>query len=213
MKCRGWNPQIALYVEGDLELESVAHLEKHLEVCVECRAFLDELRNSQSEVRQLRNETVDASSLNRVRANVMRQVRAVEERRTWMDHFAIWLWGGYRWRFAVLGSVVLMATSIVIWRLASPTMPPSPPTIAIAPAPAPVPSVDVPAAAERSVTRSAPVRRSRPVASHPVAPKVATLDESPVEPQPEESKDTVVQILTDDPNIVIYWLFEKNGGF
>ena len=81
MNCRGWNLQMALYVEGDLEPEFGRPLEQHLAGCEECRSFAAALRESQAEVRQLRSEAVPAASLNRVRMS--RYVPRQRQSRQW----------------------------------------------------------------------------------------------------------------------------------
>jgi hypothetical protein len=208
MNCRGWNPQIALYVEGDLEPALSAPLESHLSHCVECRSFESALRESQAQMRQLRTETVDESALARVRANVLREVRTIEERRTWMDHFAIWLWGGFRWRYALLGSVALVLVAAGIWRLTSPaiTEAPSVKELAVVADPVPAPAVSAPPTEiEPSESRAAVPRHPKPVRPKAAAPEI--------EPVKGESSEIMVQILTDDPNIVIYWLIDQTGEF
>ncbi len=201
MNCRGWNPNIALYVEGDLDRDVARELEIHLSSCVECRDFADTLRLTQSELRQLRSETIETSSLNRVRAGVLDQVRAMEMRRTWMDRTAIWLWGGYRWRYAVLGSVAVFAAALWIWQASSPHVP-APETVK-----AVSPHVGRPETGQVAVAGGGP---GAPVKRH----IKATGRMKPAEPAADEKNpDTVVQILTDDPNVVIYWLIDQTGGF
>jgi anti-sigma factor RsiW len=144
MNCRGWNPHIALFVEGDLEPNLVQQLEAHIKVCDECRTFVDELRYSQDGVRQLKGEIVDTAVLNRVRGRVLEQVRTIERRRTWMDRAAIWLWGGFRWRYAVLGGIALILSALGVWRVTVVNKP-TPSVTQVASTPAVVPSVSVPA--------------------------------------------------------------------
>jgi anti-sigma factor RsiW len=207
MNCRGWHSHIALYVEGDLERDLTRDLESHLTVCDECRVFVEELRESQVGVRQLRSEIVEASSLNRVRANVLDQVRAIQERRTWLDRISILLWGGFRWRYAVLGSVALLAVSIMVWRLTlkqSTVAPVVPQVAVIAPAP-------LAATAEAETPKPTPIKRTvtarkRLKTAAPAEPAAVAVIDKPKPP------DTVMKILTDDPNVVIYWLIEQTGG-
>jgi len=205
MNCRGWNSHIALYVEGDLERDLVRDLEKHLAGCDECRGFAEDLRQSQVSVRELRAEIVDNASMNRVRDNVLSQVRVIQERRTWLDRVGMFLWSGLRWRYAVLGSAALILVTFMAWRLSIKRVStvPAPPQIALSvPVPAPVtqaPAAQKPAAA---VTRTVARSPKRLKAAEPVD---VTLEK----PNPP---DTVVQLITDDPNVVIYWLIEQTGG-
>src|SRR5262245_65082848 len=126
MNCRGWNPHLALYVEGDLEQDLELELEAHLALCDECQSFADSLRETQVTFRQVRNDVIETASLDRIRANVLRQVQAIEERRGWIDRLGMLLWSGWSWRYAVLGCVALVVVSAVAWRLtrlASPVQP------------------------------------------------------------------------------------------
>ena len=197
MNCRGWNPHIALYVEGDLEPDLARQLETHLGGCVECRGFADTLRETQAEMRQLRSEAIETSSLNRVRANVLQQVRAIEEHRTWLDWAAIWIWGGFRWRFALLGSVALVLFAVSLWRMSTTPLPS--PEIASAM----LPVIEIPKTTEVAATVVPVQQHMKP--QHRLKPAHRV--------ELEARPDTVVQILTDDPNVVIYWLIDQTGGF
>jgi anti-sigma factor RsiW len=214
MNCRGWTPHIALYVEGDLEAKLAVALEQHLMSCAECAGFLAELRATQRDLLGLKSEAVDEATLNRVRGRVLEQVRVIEGRRTWMDRMAMWLWGGLRWRYAVIGSVALVAIVLGSWRLTH-----------VPPLVAPLPMAVVP------VQPAAPLRPVEPVASaapvlrkavrlHQPAPRVMLQAANTPPPQAatvqqetSDGKDTLVQILTEDPNVVIYWLIDGSGGF
>jgi len=218
MNCRGWNPHLALYVEGDLEQDLAQQLEAHLAICDECREFAEILRETQTAFRQVRNDIIETASLDRIRGNVLRQVRAIEERRGWIDRLGMMLWSGWSWRYSVLGCVALVLVSAVVWRLTRIANPiESQPRVVVSPKPDPRPE-EVPAAvAEESMPAMPQPRRVAQPA--PVAP-VVIAEETPV-PQPvpfetvieEQSKDSMVQMFTDDPNIVIYWLIEPNGGY
>ncbi len=196
MNCRGWNPHIALFVEGDLDPEMARQLETHLRACVECWSFFQSLRETQSEIRQIRNDVIETSSLNRVRSNVLLHVRAIDGRRTWLDRAGIWLWGGYRWRYAVLGCVAFVLVAVMMWRESSTPVRLQEIAAAIPPV------AEVPKSAEVAVPISIKKvpnarRRMKPVQTEAPTPK----------------PDTLVQILTDDPNVVIYWLIDQTGGF
>jgi len=199
MNCKDWNPHIALYVGGEIEAEMVDRIERHLAECEGCRGFAQELQQCQAEFRQLRNEPLEVTSLDRVRANVLSRVRTLEERRTWLDRF------GFRWRFAALGCAALVVLSLFGWRLATRVVPVHPlidvveaPPMARSVEPAPPDPVAVPKAKRR-------VRSAVPTE----APKVEVVAAA-VEPPPKP--DTVIRIFTDDPSIVIYWLVEDKGG-
>jgi hypothetical protein len=126
------------------------------------------------------------------------------------------LWSGWSWRYSVLGCVALVVVSAVAWRLTRLASPVEHlPRVVASPKPKPRPEEAVSAAAE---SRPAVVK-PRAIAAAVVAP-AAAAEEVPA-PEPiafeavteERSKDSVVQLFTEDPNIVIYWLIEPNGGY
>ena len=54
------------------------------------------------------------------------------------------------------------------------------------------------------------------VAAARVEPAVTLVPPEPIASEAvteEQSKESMVQLLTDDPNIVIYWLIDPNGGY
>ncbi len=219
MNCRGWNPHIALYLEGDLERSLAQQLETHLIACEECRTFVDELRESQADLRQLKSEIVDDAMLNRVRGRVLDQVRAIERHRTWIERMGIWLWGGFRWRYAVLGCVALIVSAVGVWRLnvhVRPVTVVAPPSPQIAAAPS-IPDAPPTAAARPRRLKPAPTTASRQTA--PAEDVGAGFSRRVRESATEtvaagpEANDTLIQIVTDDPNVVIYWLVDEPGGF
>ena len=219
MNCRGWNPHLALYVEGDLEQDLAQQLEAHLAVCDECRDFADTLRETQVTFRQVRNDIIETASLDRIRANVLRQVQAIEERRGWIDRLGMLLWSGWSWRYSVLGCVALVFVSAVVWRLTRVAGPiESQPRVVVAPKPGPAPRPEeaVSAVAE---SRSAITKPRREIAAARIEPVETVREVVAPEPIPfetvteEQAKDNVVQLFTEDPNIVIYWLIDPNGGY
>jgi hypothetical protein len=227
MNCRGWNPHIALYVQGDLEAKPAMALDQHLLVCEECTRFLEELRSTQCDLLRLRNETVDEATLSRVRGRVLEQVRIIERRRTWMDRMAMWLWGGFRWRYAVMGGMAAVAIAAGSWRL-SHVQPVVAPQAALPEAPMAVVPVG-PVQTVEAVAPAVPTLRkvSRPQKPVPqevqaantlpppiVGPAAAVpAPATPAEMETAAGKETLVQILTEDPNVVIYWLIDRTGGF
>jgi hypothetical protein len=219
MNCRDFPTDIALYVEGDLIPNRSTRLERHLAGCNECRALAVELRDSQAEIRHLRNEIVDASSLNRVHANVLEQVRTINERRTWFERSFMWLWANFRFRHAALATIVLALLAASIWRMTYNPTSAGPiarqfevqPNQFLQPETLSPRTIDgsVP---EKAMTRASLVRRSR--RTHPVKQSALPSGEQSMDGQDTQSRDVVVKILTDDPNVIIYWLIDqKTGGF
>ena len=217
MKGHIFKSDIALHVEGDLAPRQSRRMEAHLAECEECRVLADELRQSQNEIRGLRNEIVEASALNRVRSNVLAQVRAIEEHRTWLDRLGIWFWAYFRLKDAVLGTIALLLVGTAVWRATTTTY--SPPFQGGVAAPSTKcceASVEgrrqgrsETEALSSSVVLRKPHHRSRKNARRP--PLLTQEENFVADSQPD---DVVVKILTDDPDVVIYWLIDpKTGGF
>src|SRR5262249_32887282 len=122
MNCGNFQADLALYVEGDLTPARSAMLDEHIASCGRCSVLADELRQSQDEIRRLRNEVVDAAALHRVRANVLQEIQLIEARRSWLNRMAIRLWATFRWRYAALGMVAIAIVLAAVWgpRVGSP---------------------------------------------------------------------------------------------
>jgi hypothetical protein len=221
MNCRGWNPHLALYVEGDLEQELAQQLETHLAGCAECRSFADSLRETQVTFRRVRNDIIETASLDRIRAKVLRQVRAIEERRDWIDRLWMFLWSGWSWRCSVLGCVALVLVSLVVWRLTRVASPiESQPRVVASPLSDPRPDEAPTAVAESRPVKAQPrhviaatrtdLANTREDTGAALSAPETIASEAITE---EQSKDNVVQLFTDDPNVVIYWLIDPNGGY
>lgn len=78
MNCQDYEPLIALYVERDVE-DPV--LERHLVTCSPCRELLEDLRASQTAVREMRLSRVDPAFLTAVRSGVLAEIGG--RRRVW----------------------------------------------------------------------------------------------------------------------------------
>jgi len=74
MRCRHFEDDLALYVEGDLAGSRHRAVEAHLAECGPCRAFVAELRESQAVFKRLRGEMVSAAALGDVRQRVLAEV-------------------------------------------------------------------------------------------------------------------------------------------
>ena len=64
---------------------------------------------------------------------------------------------------------------------------------------------------------SAPLVETAPPVPAPVPVKQIVRREPAPEPTPEEvvaeePREVLVKLYTDDPNVIIYWLVDQNGG-
>jgi hypothetical protein len=205
MKCRFSENDIALYVGGDLASAQAFEIETHLLACDACRALATELGESYSGLKSLRQDTVGTAALSAVRARVLAQISNRTARTLWA-----------RWVYAVAGGVfvALMAVGVSYIPLlrerevAAPSSKSSLPLNSLA-------GVVGPESDNRLLeptTPSAPAkvasRRSINGRSHPSLAKEGNKNG----PNSEEPKTVMVKLLTDDPNVVIYWLVDQTGG-
>jgi anti-sigma factor RsiW len=189
MNCKHSENDLALYVEGDLADAKAKEMEVHLLACTGCRQVFDELSRSQAVFKSIRQETVSAAELADLRVRVMERV-AVQRPKLFFG----------RWVYALAGvvfAVVIMAGALARegHRGEKPVK-----VVELAPPPPTVQAVFPPARGESQNPVKVNVR-------HPARKKVMQPEVSAEPPEP-----MMVKLQTDDPNIVIYWLFDQNGG-
>lgn len=205
---------LALHVGRDLPPADARELETHLEGCPGCRFFLDELEESRSALTALATET--PAGLADVHRRVMEEVRAGGE-----TEKGGLLRAGAPWRWAAAAAVVLALGAALVWRLGPASGPESP---------------DSPADERVWIARSEPPReapteaREEPPGALPgedrtpetTAPEPTSPDPTPREPRPtapqteteirrasaDDRPDLKIQLVSDDPDIVIYWLVD-----
>jgi hypothetical protein len=215
--------ELALYVEGDLPPDKASEVDVHLVPCVLCRELVEELRETQSVFKSMKQEAVSPQALAQLRARVLGEVAARNLRPGWG-----------RWVYALAGVGIVLAVALgVVTRYRHS-------------------AANVQQVVQRqSVERQLIERHSPPFQGGVAAPKAQTgwlasdnhvpnhpgatsFDASPyrarasrhpslerrgigmTQPAPqkpaEQPKEIMVKLLTDDPNVVIYWLVDQNGG-
>jgi hypothetical protein len=205
-----------LYVEGDSAASTAGQIEAHLLTCTSCRDLAVELRETQAALKSLRQDFVSPAALSSVRNQVLAEIgrRGAKP-----------LWG--RWVYAIAGAVfvaVMVITLATYGRKPAPEVQPVAKTdSSFAPPMETTPPSDSVVYSSPSKTSSRPVKRlpqhgvqkrgevAPDRAVHSSTAEVETIagaDASPEKP----SKQVVVKLLTDDPNVVIYWLVDQNGG-
>jgi hypothetical protein len=207
MKCRYSENDIALFVERDIALTQAREIEEHLALCDTCRELAEDLRETQLVFKGLRQETVSAGALASVRTKVLAEVGARSVRPTWG-----------RWVYALAGVAFLAVVAIgLVEQVRKPIAPQVQQAIKSDPLP---PAAAVPLTSG-TLTPTLGVQRTKAKVRADVnvpltegdggrRPQGVAQAEVLTEPPP---KQLVVKLLTDDPNIVIYWLVdEKNGG-
>jgi cytoskeletal protein RodZ len=220
--------ELALWAGGDCPAAEASRLEQHLAACAECRALAQGLRESQAGLAELAGEPIDPEALARVRTGVLRRL---EERRPrpavapWLMAAAatlavaalalgLWLQGS---RPAGTPEVAARAEDASPISAAGPARARPVPedrgidaaprraeerTAAAAPKPGPDPAVPAPGWPQETEQS----RRASRETAVPEAPPVQRAAVPPAEPSATESM--VIQIVSDDPDIVFYWLVE-----
>jgi len=211
MSCSRWHRLIALEVGGDLESRHSRRLEDHIEGCAACRELAVELRSQREDLLRLDREAADGVTLGSVRHAVMADLA---ERRRPLFPLPV---GGVRLLVAGAAMVILVVAAVVLRqgrvppqpRVAERSIPTSVPAPTTAPAPSPSnteiaePSLEVPPPAPLETVDRPPLQLARgdlPARGHEMPPSLS----APTEPM-------TIKILTDDPEVVIYWIVDPKG--
>jgi len=193
MNCVEWEEKIALYVGGELAESAAAEVEQHLGQCVGCQVFASGMQQSLEWLKSAHQDDLPAEAhFAAVRARVLAELAPRTSRRVW-------------WWALAAGTVALAAAVLVIFSLRAPRATPRPePVIAHAPEPASPPSEVQPTTRPR-LRDVAGVRR------HPRPKPVPQIEPEAAEP----AKPLIVKLVTEDPNVVIYWITDTtdtHGG-
>ncbi|MGO9011615.1 MAG: anti-sigma factor family protein [Bryobacteraceae bacterium] len=218
MSCARWEGRVALFAGGDLETAEAVAVERHLSECAACCALVADLRLELDGLREVHAEPLAAAQYAAVRQRVLAELEKPPRRRV------AWAWAA---ALAVAAAAVLL---VMMMKPAAIPAPEMPRLVGVAP------KVERPVAREPGGNRSLTVaaqrvsggsRARRPVtvrgSAHielaslpaieeekPAVAEVAPPTQAP--PAVEDSRVRMVQLATDDPNVVIYWLFEEQGG-
>jgi anti-sigma factor RsiW len=230
MTCTRYETDLALYVEHDLADADAAAVEAHLQECPTCPSFLAELRSSQAQVKDLASEEMEAEALAAVRVRLVVAAAAPRPRRD--GHVPTW----------AAAAAIILGLATLVWVFAVDRWTDPSRTVAVSSPPRIAPTTPSPPAAEPSPRSTLPapptvshhmeqahVRRGR-VDRPSVVPALSPDDadqlaravvaiarvrsvrdaEPDVEPSPEPAP--LMRLATADPDVVIYWQLEPNGG-
>ena len=186
MNCANWEERIALYMGGDLGRDESAEVARHLAECAGCRLFASGVRESLAVLREAHGEPLNDAAFAAVRARVVAELE-YRPARQW------WLWMGA----AAAAAALLLA---MLWMRPVKRQAPRHemasrqieiPVPAVPREPSAVPVVRV----HRRRVRRAPelIRQKAEVGTR----------------KPEEP--LVVKLMTDDPDVVIYWITDRRG--
>ena len=214
MKCYS-EQLLALYVEGDLptggavydralfqKIEDETEIARHVETCAACAEAVKKLRASQSILKSFREDSVTLDALVTVRSRVFESVERADRFSLWLNVERL-LFTGFR-RYALAGFAVAVMAGGLVW-YSQPGVQPKRESVQTAIVTAP--ANDVTVGAERKVDSSAAPRPVKHVRRHASPPR-----DEPASVPAEEPQQIVMKIVTDDPNIVIYWLFDQKGA-
>ncbi len=178
MTCPEWEARIALAVEGDTPAGAV---EAHLAVCPRCREFAEGLRASRAAFKELRDEAVDDAVLDAIRSRAMAAIAAAPPSRR-----VRWWW--------LLPPAAAAAAAAAILLMGMVRVPEPPRPVYVAHASACCIDTRVDGAPRRDESRRSTQEcvRHVPQTARAAAPHEALL----------------MKIVTDDPNVVIYWIVE-----
>ena len=215
MNCTAFEPLIALFVEGDLRDAEHLRVEAHIRGCVACRNLADELRESLGVFKELRHDAIQMSALVTVRQRVLNEVGDLDPAPGWVIGMHRLFFAGLRRRNAIAGVVLAAVISGGVWysqksdvrkiknespvavaRLDAPAELVSP--VLIPPAPA------VPRIVKRTALPEVLLEGPAEIPAEPAVPE-------PLQQQVQVSQLPPMKFVTDDPDIIIYWLPADKG--
>ena len=201
MYCQDWEERIALHAGGDLAAAEAAAVERHLAACAECRAFRSAMSESLELLREAHTEALEPAFYTAVRGRVMAELEgeasAGAGRRLWLRRG--WMAGMAAGLVAAALLLALALSNRPVRRLEAPPrvagglvagagIPPAPR------APAPLPD-------GRGSGRSPARRPAWPLSHGRGSGRSRAHKQAASEP-------LLVRLVTDDPNVVIYWIAE-----
>jgi hypothetical protein len=227
MRCSAIHPMIALDVEGDLDDAGVQRLRDHLEECAACRALRDELEASQRALRGLVSAEVQPERLARIRAGVRKRIApsgrhlvagpaatraavpaARPLARVWAVVAATLVLGLVLVALLPRWSERTAQTTSAVQSMPTPAPPAGERAAPLVPLPAEAP---LPQSTQQEVAGVETARQSQANASAAVdrAPRAVDTRQA-VERPPQAVMPTVVCLVSESSDVVIYWLIESD---
>ncbi len=217
---------MALYIGGELSPRRERRAERHLQSCSTCRTFIRDLEDMRNALYSLRGEPVDHHVLEGIRRSVLAEIATRESLQTSARGLGIlrrWSWPA---GLAGIMLVVIAATLVVFqWSRREASESPGVQDIgASSHSPAlldepgrltrALPAGKKPAQAPnaRIARRRRASGRFRTGPAHAKRPPLKIPDSESITVEPPSGSDQlVVKLVTEDPDIVIYWLVDQEG--
>jgi anti-sigma factor RsiW len=203
MSCSRWHRLVALYVGEDLDRARTERVRQHLAGCPSCRDLEHDLRWDLQNLRDLDSAATADLELGSVRGPVMAEI---ETRRTRGLVFS-----QPRLLTAVAAAVVVIALALLFRQIGMRDVPRTVSRETPSPAPG---LVAAPEPRERSLPQSPPVvLRPTPNTSDTrlVRAESPQPGQTASSRQPVPAEPMTIKILTDDPEVVIYWIVDPKG--
>ena len=215
MNCTSLEHSIALYVEGDLRESERAKVASHLQACATCSELADALLASQAIVKDLRRQMPHPSEISEVRQRVLNEVGDLQPAPGWVLAMHRLIFAGLRRKTAIAGVVLAVLVTGGVWfHHESATVDrPSQPTIQVAQFESPsaaVLSEILPPAASAAPRIEKQVQTRKELVDVKLDPAVVLPPDAPAA-EVTQVAQIPMKFLTDDPNIIIYWLPTDKG--
>ena len=202
MNCSTSRECLALWIEGDLPEAQVQLMERHLSSCPACRTFRTELGDSQTRFRALLDEPVNVEALDRIRGAVLgrtsRGSKTAGDKRPLIP----------AWAYTAAAALLI---ALIGWTALRPSQEVEPVRTAQVEAIPEAPEVlRPPEVAQPEPVAMAAIREDLAPAPQPaiVEPKTVVADRT----RATNTQSLTVKLLTDDPNVIIYWVIGQVGG-
>lgn len=189
MSCQEYDDLLALFAGGDLDASVEERIESHIATCSNCRATVEELRSHREVLAGLADEAVDDTVLRSVRRRVMARIEPRAHRT-----------GAWRWAWAAAAAIGAILVSVAVLK-----HPPDQAPVSTTQRPHPAPTV-------RAAETSAPPTENLAAQTQSVTQITRVWTPPSARPIREKAAEPlVVKMITDDPDVVIYWLVDSEG--
>lgn len=115
MKCKSFEELIALYVAGDHPKQKTRKIEEHLMACPSCLELSEQLKRGMETLKELGYESVNPSTLQGIRKQVLSRISSETTLRfslDWFRHSPFW-----KWNYALLAVLIVALMSVALFRL------------------------------------------------------------------------------------------------